>query len=329
MRFLVGIVLGGGAVAGYLAVVGPSAVFTRVSAVPAAIAALVVALVVLEGVVDGVGVWASMVPLGGLSPGRSVQFALAGDFFDTLSPAGPVSSEPIMARFFGVATESGYSDALGVRAAAKYVKSGTQLLVSLVVGAVVFLGGSPPRALLVTLGGALAVLVGVGVVVWLGRDRLSAASAAVVAPVVSRVGRVLGRPIERGTVENAVDRFWTRIVRFRDTPGLVGLIALGGVAEQAVTATALWVALDGAGAAVPLLPVLVVIPLPQVASVVPVPASLGAYDVLVAGALVLATGAPAAAAAAAALVVRTAQLPFALGVGGTAVAFLRGWRPGV
>ncbi|MFB6194180.1 MAG: lysylphosphatidylglycerol synthase domain-containing protein [Halobaculum sp.] len=328
VRFLVGVALGGGAVAGYLAFVGPSAVFDRVSAVSAAVLAVVALLVVIEGVVDGVGVWASMVPLGGLSPGRSVQFALAGDFFDTLSPAGPVSSEPIMARFFAVATGEGYSDALGVRAAAKYVKSGAQLVVSLALGSVLLLGGSPPSAVVTTLGGALVVLVAVGAVLLGARRSVSAGLVAVLAPPITRLAARLGREVRRETVASAVERFWTRIVRFRDAPRLVGLIALGGAAEQVLTATVLWVALEGAGVSVPLLPILVVIPLPQAASVVPIPASLGAYDLLVAGALTLAAGAPASAAAAAVLVVRTTRLPFALGAGGTAVAFLRGWRLG-
>lgn len=79
-------------------------------------AGAVLLILVAKSLSDGVGVWTSMKPLnGGLSPRTSVQYALAGDFFDTLSPAGPVSSEPIMAHFFRVATETTYSEALGVR----------------------------------------------------------------------------------------------------------------------------------------------------------------------------------------------------------------------
>jgi len=64
-----------------------------------------------------------------------------------------------------------------------------------------------------------------------------------------------------------------------------------------------------------------------VASVVPIPGSLGAYDLLVGGALVLVTSAPAAAAAAAVLVVRTVALPFGATTGGVCASLLPGWRP--
>jgi uncharacterized membrane protein YbhN (UPF0104 family) len=71
-----------------------------------------------------------------------------------------------------------------------------------------------------------------------------------------------------------------------------------------------------------------VVPLPQAASVVPVPGSVGTYDVLLGGALALTTGAPVAGAAAAVLIVRTFEFAVWLGGGGLATAFLRGWRPG-
>ena len=69
-----------------------------------------------------------------------------------------------------------------------------------------------------------------------------------------------------------------------------------------------------------------VVALPQAASVVPIPGSLGAYDLLLAGALVAMTGAPAASAAAAVLIVRTFGLGVSLAGGGVAVAFLRARR---
>lgn len=110
---------------------------------------------------------------------------------------------------------------------------------------------------------------------------------------------------------------------------LIG-VGLGGGALAAY----LWVVgidsvLAQASATAPWAAALVValVPFPQAASVVPVPGSIGAYDVLLSGALVVATGAPVAATAAAVLVVRTVSLPFGLSAGGLSVAFLRGWRP--
>jgi uncharacterized membrane protein YbhN (UPF0104 family) len=331
VRFAVGATLGAGALAAYLWVVGVDTVLARAARIAPWAVGLVVCLVVLEGLADGIGVWASIRPLGdGLSPPQAVQFALAGDFFDTLSPAGPVSSEPIMARFIGVTTGTTYSDALGVRSVAKYVKSGAQILLSTLVGAVVFLGGSVPRYLVVTMGGTVVGLLVVGALLLRFRAGLSKPLVAGLTPVVSLVsGLYREEPHDRSVVERAVDRFWTRIVRFRESPALLLLIAVGGVAEQFLTAAALWVALAGTGTTVAFLPILAIVPLPQVASVVPIPGSLGAKDVLLSGALTLTTGAASAATLAAVLVVRTVSIPFGVSAGGLCVAFLRGWRPGV
>lgn len=328
-RFLAGVLLGGGSLAGYLALVGVEDVLGRLGGVATWALAAVAVLVVTEGVVDGVGVWASVRPLdGGLSPARSVQFALAGDFFDMLSPAGPVSSEPIMARFISVATGTGYGDALGVRSVAKYVKSAAQLGLSTALGAVVLVGPAP-RSLVVTLGGAVLGVLVVGAVVVRARGPVSRALGFVLGPVV-RWGSSLYRdqPHDGDVVADGLDRFWERVLAFRDRPALLGLVALSGLAEQVLVAVALWVALAGTGTPTPLLPVVVVVPLPQVASVVPVPGSLGAYDVFLGGVVAVVTGLPAAAAAAAVLLVRACTIPFAVTAGGVAVAFLRGWRPG-
>ncbi|WP_254273219.1 lysylphosphatidylglycerol synthase transmembrane domain-containing protein [Haloarcula marina] len=329
-RFLLGSTLGVGALAAYLRFVGTDAVLARASTIAPAALALVACLVVAEAVVDGIGVWASVRPLGGgLSSGKSVQFAFAGDFFDTLSPAGPVSSEPIMARFIGVATETTYSEALGVRGVAKYVKSGAQLFVSTALAVVLLAGQPSASAVVTTLGGALVGLLVVGALLVRSRAVVSTGLVAVLAPVVRVVSSLYReRPHDRAAVADAVSRFTRRVGQFRDRPGLLVLIALGGVLEQLLTATALWVALSGTGTAVPLLPIVALVPLPQAASAVPVPASIGAYDVLLSGGLALVTGVPAAETAAPVLVVRALSIPLALGVGGVAVAFLRGWRPG-
>lgn len=328
-RFLVGVALGGGAFAAYLWFVGAGEVVERATAIAAWSVPVVVALVVAEGLADGIGVWASVNPLGrGFSPREAVQFALAGDFFDTLSPAGPVSSEPIMARFIAVTTGTTYSEALGVRGVAKYVKSGSQLLVSTCLAVVLLLDAPDARFVVVTLGGALVGLVTVGGLVVRSREQLSTVLVALLGPVVRLISSLYREtPHDRSAVERALDRFWSRVVQFRDAPRLLALVGLGGVFEQLLTAGALWVALAGTGTPVALLPIVALIPLPQAASVVPVPASIGAYDVLLSGALVVVTGAPAPAAAAAVLVVRTVSLPFGLSAGGLSVAFLRGWSP--
>jgi len=325
LRFALGVAVGGGAVAAYLFLVGVDAVAERALAVAPPALAAVVALVVAEGVVDGVGVWASVRPLdGGLSPPESVQFALAGDFFDTLSPAGPVSSEPIMAQFIGATTGTGYSDALGVRAAAKYLKSGAQVLVSAALAAVVLAGTPGATPILLVLGSVVALLAVAGAVALRSRAAAERALVALLAPLLARLPR---RSLDRAGTAAAVERFLDRLFLFRSAPRLVALVAAAGVAEQALAAAALWVALAGTGTTVPVLPLVALMPLPQAASVVPIPASLGAYDGLLSGGLVLAVGVPAAAATAAVLVVRTVSLPFWLAAGGVSVAFLRGWRP--
>lgn len=328
VRFVLGVLLGGSALAAYLWYVGPGAVVERASVVTRWAVVAVALLVVAEAAADGIGVWASVRPLnGGLSPRQSVQFAFAGDFFDVLSPAGPVSSEPIMAQFFGVATGTGYSEALGVRGVAKYVKSGAQLLLSVLLVSVLLVGGSAPRSLLVTLAGAAVALAVGGVAVVLARDWVARAVVVVLAPVVAAIsGLYRSEPHGRDAVADAVARFLTRVAAFRDTPGLLVLVAVGGLLEQLLTAGALWAALSGTGTGVALAAIVALVPLPRAASVVPIPGSLGAYDLLLAGALVATTGAPAAGAAAAVLVVRTFELGVSLAGGGVAVAFLRGRR---
>ncbi|QDX39464.1 lysylphosphatidylglycerol synthase domain-containing protein [Salarchaeum sp. JOR-1] len=329
LRFLLGTLLGLTVLAASVYTVGADAVLARATRLSPVLFAAVLALVVVEGVVDAVGVWASIRPLnGGLSPPESVQFALAGDFFDIVSPAGPVTSEPIMARFISVATDTGYSDALGVRSVAKYVKSGTQVVFSAMLGAVVLLDAPDATGVLSVLVVAIGGLLALGAVALASRDAVSRLLVATVTPLVARVSALYrDRPHDRATVRRAVERFWDRIVAFRGTPGLLALIALGGVLEQLATTLALWVALHGIGQPVALLPILVVVPLPQVASAVPIPGSLGAYDLLLGGALVVVTAAQSAPAAAAVLVLRTATLVFGATTGGICAAFLRGWRP--
>jgi uncharacterized membrane protein YbhN (UPF0104 family) len=328
LRFAAGVLAGAAVLAGYLYAVGAETVLSRAAAVAPVAAAAVAALVVLEGVADALGVWASIRPLGdGLSGPDSVRFALAGDFFDILSPAGPVSSEPIMARFVSVTTGTGYSEALGVRSVAKYVKAGAQLALSGAVALVALVDVPGASPLVTTLGLALGGLVVAGGLLLFAREYVSRGVVAAVTPVVTRVSGVFGgEPHGRALVAAAVAAYWERVVAFRDRPGLLALVAVGGVVEQLLTAAALWTALSGVDAPVAFLPVLVVVPLPQAASVVPVPASLGTYDLLLGGALVLVTGAPVAAATAAVLVVRTFMLPFGALAGGVCAASLRGWR---
>lgn len=329
LRFLAGATVGLAALGGYLLLIGAETVFARLSAVAGWAVVVVAVLVVAEGIADSLGVWASVEPLGqGLSPLRSVQFALAGDFFDVLSPAGPVSSEPIMARFIGVETETSYSEALAVRGVAKYVKSGAQLAVATFAGVALALGGTSTGVLVPSLGGAGVGLLLVGAVVVRWRAPITGGAVTVTTPVVRRLSSLYrDPPHDRSTVVAAFERLWGRVAEFRDRPGLLGLVALGGALEQVLTAAALWVALAGLGSPVSFVALVVVVPLPQVASVAPIPGSLGAYDVLLGGAVALVTGVDPAAAAAAVLLVRTLTLPFKLGVGGLAVAFLRGWRP--
>lgn len=329
VRFIVGATLGLAAIAVYLSVVGVTTVLDRATTLAPVVAILVLGLVLVEGAADGIGVWASVRPLnGGISPSKSVQFAFAGDFFDTLSPAGPVTSEPIMARFFAVETETSYSEALGVRGVAKYVKSGAQLLVSTLLVATLILLGPTPPFLIYTLGGAVALLAVVGLLLVVTHAKLHGVVVAVLATPVRLVSSLYrSDPHDREDVEAAVERFWVRVAAFRDAPVLVALIAVGGIVEQVLTAGALWLALGGIGAPVALLPIVAVIPLPQAASAVPIPASLGAYDVLLGAVLGLLTVASQADAAAAVFAVRTFSIGSALAVGGISTGFLRGWRP--
>ncbi|MFB6256643.1 MAG: lysylphosphatidylglycerol synthase domain-containing protein [Haloplanus sp.] len=328
VRFLLGVAFGGGAVLLYAWYVGVGDIVSRGRALAPWVLGVLATLVAAEGVTDGIGVWASVRPLGdGLDPLRSVQFALAGDFFDIVSPAGAASSEPIMARFISVATDTAYSEALGVRGVAKYVKAAGQILLSSAVGVAVLRGDA--AGILRTLVAAVVVVVAVGVAVRAVGDRLARLSVVALTPLAAAVSAVAPAvTVDRERVTAAVDRFRARVAEFGGRPVLVALIVLGGIVEQFLVAVALWTLLTALGAPVAILPILVVVPLPQAATVVPVPASLGAYDLLLGGAIVVATGAPGVAVATAVLLFRTASLSFGLAAGGLCAALLRGWRPG-
>jgi uncharacterized membrane protein YbhN (UPF0104 family) len=327
VRLVAGLLLGGGGLLFYLWYAGFGDIATQLRAVGPVILAVVAGLVILEGVVDGLGVWASVRPLGdGLTSLESVQFALAGDFFDIVSPAGPASSEPIMAQFIRTTTETNYSEALGVRSVAKYVKSAAQVLLSTVLAVLLLQGNTAVAPILRPLAIAAVAIVGIGVLVAVGGPALSQLLVTVVTVVVRVIrGLVPWFDADDAVVENAVGRFRRRIGEFRTAPLLVGLIAVGGILEQTVVATALWLLLSELGVATAFVPILMIVPLPQVGTVVPIPASLGSYDVLLGGALVLTTGVSGPVAASAVLVFRGLTLLFGLAAGGFCAAQLRGW----
>lgn len=93
-----------------------------------------------------------------------------------------------------------------------------------------------------------------------------------------------------------------------------------------LTPLAPWVALAGTDTTVTLIPIAAAISLPQTTNVIPVPGSLGVYDMLLAGVLSLTTGTPVAGAATAALIVRTFKLLVSLGCGGVTTRFLHDVR---
>jgi uncharacterized membrane protein len=177
-----------------------------------------------------------------------------------------------------------------------------------------------------TLALAVAGLVVLGGALLVAREHVSRGVVRVLAPVVTRVSKLYrSEPHDRSVVVGAVDRFWRRVLGFGGSPSLLGLIALGGVLEQVLTAAALSVALAGTGTPAPLLPLLVSRYRRSRASSRS-RGAWGAYDLLLGGALVLVTGASPAAAAAAVLVVRTVALPFGVTAGGICATFLPGWR---
>jgi hypothetical protein len=322
-----GLLLGGGALLGYLWVAGFGDIAARLRELGPVVITLVAVFVIAEGVVDGLGVWASVRPLGdGLTGPDSVRFALAGDFFDIVSPAGPASSEPIMAQFIRTATATNYSEALGVRSVAKYVKSAAQVTLSTLLALLLLQGNATVGPILRPLGIAGVAVVGIGIFVAVGSTALSRLAISVLTPI-SRVIRRLVPSVDpdEASVRDAVARFRRRIGEFRTAPLLVGLIAVGGILEQTIVATALWLLLSDLGVMVGFVPILLIVPLPQVGTVVPIPASLGSYDVLLAGALVLTTGASGPVAASAVLLFRGLTLVFGLAAGGFCAAQLRGW----
>ena len=328
LRFLVGLGLGVTGLAIYLSLIGAEQALGRVLSVTRVVLLTVLLLVVLEGVVDGLGVWASVRQLnGGVSPRSAVRLALAGDFFDILSPAGPVSSEPIVAVATRRLTETSYTEVLGARTVAVYSKATAQVFVSSVLGLLI-LTGQPRGGRLLSL--FLVLSVGSILLVWLLARFWSSLRVGALA-----IGRTFGRaiPFEGGRrvwdhlPEEPLSRFEGRARALSRAPRLVVLIGIGGLLEQCLTATALYVALAGIGEPVSLAVLVVLVPFPQIAAVVPVPAGIGAHETLMAGAISVVAGVTIVPATAAVLIVRTLSIPFGLSVGGISAALLPGWSP--
>ncbi len=326
LRFLVGLGLGVTGLAIYLSLIGAEQALGRVLSVTRLVLLTVLLLVVLEGVVDGLGVWASVRQLnGGVSPLSAVRLALAGDFFDILSPAGPVSSEPMVAVATRRLTETSYTEVLGARTVAVYTKATAQVFVSSALGLLI-LTGQPRGGRVLSL--FLVLSVGSILLVWLLARFWSSLRAGAIA-----IGRALGRaiPFEGGRrardrlPEEPLSGFEGRARALSRAPRLVVLIGIGGLLEQCLTATALYVALAGIGEPVSLAVLVVLVPFPQVAAVVPVPAGIGAHETLMAGAVSLVAGVAIVPATAAVLVLRTLSIPFGLSVGGLSAALLPGW----
>lgn len=248
-----------------------------------------------------------------------------GDFFDVLSPAGPMSSEPIIAQFFDTTTETSYSEVPGVHGVVRHVKSVARLLLSVALVGALFLDAPASRFVLVMLTGTVAVLVVVGAALVWARGTLSMVVVATLTPVVRVVTGVTRRtPLGRDAVTGVVERFWEHVIQFRDMPELLGVIVFSGVFEQLPTSLAPRVTPVGTDTTVAFIPIVAVILLPRATNVVPVPGGLGAYDVFLVGALSLMTDVPAAGATATMLIVRTFELLVPLGCGGVATELLHG-----
>lgn len=328
-RLLIGLCLGIITLGTYIYSIGASVVVNRITAVASSVAVIVFLLVVVEGVVDGLGVWASIAPLGeGLNWHESIQFALAGDFFDILSPTGPVGSEPVMARFYSVKTDTGYADALGVRSSAKYIKSGAQIFLSSILGFVIALESPSSTLIIFAFCSVTAILLVVGFLTIRFHNYLSIGLVAILTPVVNRLSLLYREnPYDKNVVTGAVDRYWERVMCFRQSPQLIFIIAIGGILEQVLTAAAIGVTLITITGNIAPLYLIFLIPFPQVARIFPIPGSLGAYDLLLVGVIVFLTSTSETPATAAVLMVRTFMLLFGASVGGLCVSTIKGWKP--
>jgi hypothetical protein len=296
-RAIGGLLLGGALMAAFLSVVGPGEVSRALWRVPPARLGSLLLVGVAPLVFWGIGLQLVFGRLGRPLPiGKSVLLFSASGFCNAITPFGQAGGDPLAAVLFGRAIGADFETGLAAIGSLNAINRIATVFLGLLgvgyLGSTLTAGGSLGRAALVVAGLAIAGTV-VLLVCWRYRRRLVGAFAAVLAPIVRGVVRLVpgADPPARESIERRGRRFVGALERIASDP--VRLTAVFGlaVAGQLAVASALWVALASFGADASLAVVLLVIPIAKVGAVAPTPGGVGSTEGLLAMLLVSTTGA--------------------------------------
>jgi uncharacterized protein (TIRG00374 family) len=276
----------------------------------------------------GLALWTVLKAIGTpISAPKAVFVFSAAVFANNITPFGQAGGEPVSAMLISSVADSEYESGLAAIASVDtlhFVPSITCMVVGLVY--VVAGAAQLTRNVVVAAGGAVAlvaVILTLAVVGWRNQDRVEAALAGLVTPLLALLGRLIpGRqPPERADVERRIDGFLMAVGRVaQDRRTLVtamGFSALGWLALS----TSLWLSLYALGHAVPFAATLFVVPVGSIAGTTPLPGGLGGLETAFIALLIPTAGVPASVATAAVLVHRGATywLPTLFGGGAAAV----------
>jgi hypothetical protein len=264
----------------YVHVVGGRHVWQNIQQVSPRTVGIVIVFVLIESLIDGVRFRASTIPLEEtISTIEGILFSLMGDLVGTAVPAGGIASESIVAFPLSNAAHTRYFDALGVRAAADYIEIVSQFLVSLAILTIFISRQRIPKGLLylVIVGVAGCVLLAVFVILWSVLSNLRES--------IHMIGEWFGISMVIIRVQQARRRAVSLVIN----PRISGVIAVLSVAEQVTIAGSMWVLIPNNSVST-LLVIAAIIPIAQIATIVPVPGSIGVYDAFTAGIIHLLTG---------------------------------------
>ncbi len=294
-------------------IIGVERVWQNIRRVSLLTAGVIVLFVLTETLIDAVRFRASTFPLQEtVSIYEGFLLSLMGDLIGIFVPAGGIVSEPIIAYPLSNATNTEPIDAFAVRAAADYLEVLSQLLVSLVI-LLAFIGPQyiPVGVIQLPVIGVIAcALLAVFVASLSGLNSYqesinSIADRLRIRSILTGVRRII-----RGAVSLVLN------------PAALGSILLLSVGEQLIIAGSIWMILPNKGVHT-LLILVAIVPIGQVAAVVPVPGAIGIYDTFAAGLIYLIIGVPLPAATVAVAVPRSVGLIFTLLLGSVATVKIR------
>lgn len=327
LRTVGGLLLGGGLLVAYVAVIGVDAVQRALWTVPPR---RILSLLCIGGVslfFWSVGLFLVLDRLGRpVTLWTAVLLFSASGFLNSVTPFGQVGGDPPTAVLFGRAIGTDFETGLAAIGSVNALNRIAAVFLGLL--GIAYLGSHVPAAMslrtasvvVAALAIALALVLVAG---WTYRDRLVEAAARLLTPLARALVVVVPgvSPPSRAEVERRGRRFVGAVDRLAAEPRLLAVVFGLSVAGQLAVASTLWVALAALGFDTPVAVVLLLIPLAKLAGVAPTPGGFGSAEALLTTLLVSTTPVHASVAGAAVLLYRACAFWFPSLVGGVAL----GW----